>query len=226
MTELIQVLYGIHIKMLKDICLEILNRLEYKGLQTSKISFDELVDKKVGALSRPAVNISINSSTFKKVTMQTYKAIPVISLFIMVQDLSNEESRRFQIYDLLEEIVNYLILQNLGLELQDDLLLQGWTNVTDEKYAGAGYQVYQINFTCSFNFTKESDEDDWGEFESIKTEYYLNPNDDGVCDQEGLIDLAEIYGGTALILHSEDAMYGGRAGSTHYLSAIYGGKAN
>lgn len=183
-------------EMAEQVCRKILERLNAAGVETKQISFQEMQDRNVGALSRPVVNISINSATFNKITLTTYKCILGLILYLMISDLRGEEQRRFQILNLIEAIVNALFLRKLGLELQNPLMPLSFANVTDEKYASAGYQLYELRFSCSFNYTKETvwdDVEDLGLLETIVTNYFLqDPKDDGVADATGKITLVGI----------------------------------
>ena len=214
--------------MIKELSLKILDRLNAAGIQTQQIAFQEIIDRQVGALERPAVNISINQSAFTKVTLTKYKAALVVSLFLMIQNVAGEKQRRFAIYDLIEEIISTLILQDFGLALQDHLRPTAFNNVTDKQFSDTGYSIYQIDFYTSIIFTKQpSDEErDIGILRTIVSDYFLqDPTDDGVSDGQTIVTVANIFGGNAFTAY-EEKIYGGRAKSSFRLGDIYGGKAN
>lgn len=210
---------------------EISNRIFFwlrkkAGLKLSEISFNELVDRKVGALTQPVLNISINEGSFQKVTLTTYKKILIVSLFIMAQELRGEKARRLLTYQLITQIAMFLLLEDLELPLQDKLRPVSFANVTDDKFKDAGYLIYQLNMTCSYNIYKQTEED-LGELESIMNYYYLqDPTDDGADDAQGLVELFGARGGNAFSIFRIPAIYGGRAGSDFDEElAVYGGKA-
>lgn len=213
--------------MIKELSLGILNKLNAAGLETQQISFQEIVDRQIGALERPAVNISINQSSFQKVTMTKYKAGLTVSLYIMIQNVGGEKERRFAIYDLIEAIISTLLLQDFGLCLQDPMRPQSFNNVSDKKFTDAGYSIYRINFFTSFIFVKEpsEEEQDIGILKSIVSDYFLqDPTDDGISDGQTIVSFVTVNGGNAYSKASE-IIYGGRAQSK-FEEIIYGGKAN
>ena len=210
--------------MSEKICRAVLNELNVSGVETKQLSFQEMQDRNVGALARPAVNISINSATFKKITLTTYKCVTGLTLYLMVSDLRGEAQRRFAILSLIEAMIDALFLKKLGLELQDPLLPLGFANVTDEKYAGAGYQLYELKFSTSFNFEKDPDVSDEGLLRTIVTQYFLqDPSDDGVYDTSGEISLVGVYGGTPYSVFRGAGIYGGHPNSKFGNNPIYGG---
>jgi len=164
--------------MIAEVVVGILEKLKAAGLDVREYSFKNLVDGTV-SLTRPAVNISCNTADFQKVTINTWKAKLNISLIVVFQHLkggsTGEALRKEGVYKILEAIIQALLLQKLDLELQNPLFPMSFRNVTTEKYANAGYQLYQINFWTSINFTRTDEAEDWGNLTSIMAEYYLQP---------------------------------------------------
>jgi hypothetical protein len=215
--------------MIKELVNTIQVKLSEVGLDTRQVDFKELVDRTVGALQRPAVNISINSASFDQVTLNKYKAMMVISLYVLVQNLKGEKFSRENIYELLEGLTQALTCQKFDLDLQDAIRPSSWSNVTDKVFADAGYEIYQMNFMTSYIFTKsaaaEDGTDDLGVLERIVNKYFLQP-DDGVEDAEGIVLLNQVAGGNAYTksgtglkagrarTENEGSVYGGKAGST------------
>ena len=217
--------YVLSEEMKTEISNRILVKLKNAGILVKNVDFQAIRDRKVGALSQPAANISINSGTFQKVTLTTYKQAVIVSIFIMVQELRGEYARRFMIYELITSLAKVLLLEKLGLPLQDSLKPVGFNDVTDEKYSDAGYLIYQLNMACSFNIHKD-EEEDIGELESIVNHYFLqDPTDDGVQDAEGLVELYSALGGNAYSIFRLPVLFGGHAGSKFEDVSIYGGKA-
>lgn len=212
-------------EMDEEISNRILFHLRKNGLKANSIEFNELVDRKVGALSEPAINISINTGNFQKVTMTTYKKICVVSIFLIVSELRGESKRRFLLYSLLNGICKILLLNRLDLPLQDPLKPVSFANVTDDKFMSAGILIYELTMSCSYNIDFEVEED-LGELESIYNYYYLqDPTDDGVYDEEGLVELFGVRGGNAYSIYRLPEIYGGRAATDYVEDEIYGGKA-
>jgi hypothetical protein len=213
--------------MLIDISTGILFKMQQGGLEIKEIDYDQVVDGEVGAISRPAVNISINKGVFQKVTMTAKKCIPTISLFLHIYDVRSEQGRRFKVYKLIEGIINTLNGSDLNLELQDNLKPINFLYTTRDDLARAGYIVYQFDFTCSFNFEEENESNvDLGEMKTIVNSFYLqDPVDDGIEDQSGEIDLVTEYGGNAYSIFYLPPIPGGHANTNFETEPSYGGRA-
>ena len=166
--------------MIAEVVAGILEKLKAAGLDVREVGFKDLIDGTIN-LTRPAVNLSVNLGDFQKVTMATWKLKMNISMIVIFQHLRagsiGEALRKEGIYKILEAIIQALLLQKLDLELQNPLFPLSFRNVTTAKYAGAGYQLYQMNFWCSTNFTRTDEAEDWGNLTSILAEYYLQPRD-------------------------------------------------
>ncbi|MCG7851454.1 MAG: hypothetical protein MIO92_02925 [Methanosarcinaceae archaeon] len=198
----------------------ILEHLKNKGLDVSDIDFNALVDRKIGSTTVPKVNVSIDEGTHQKVTMNTFKQIPVIAIYLCVQNLKSERESRFAAYKLMGKIVDNLLIEKLDLPLQDALTPVRFQNVTDEQYAGAGFSLYQIDFTCSFNYTKElADNIDEGSILEIINTYYV-----GDEEHAGIVNLVDIDAGGAFSSYVEK-ISGGSAGTKDYIEDISGGDA-
>jgi hypothetical protein len=207
--------------MLDLISEKILEHLNKNGLDVQDIDFKQLVDRQTGSIMRPKVNVSIDSGTHKKVTMTTYKQIPVISLFIVVQNLGGEKKARFASYKLLDAIVDNLLITDLGLPLQDKLTPLNFQNITDEAYAGAGFSLYQIDFSCSFNYTADPEDSvDEGELLKIVNTYYVDNSETMVSE----VNVSDVDSGGAYSRHIEK-ISGGLAGTKDYIEDITGGNA-
>lgn len=210
--------------MITEIVSAISETLEEAGVSTQQISFQEIVDRKVGALQRPAVNISVNSCKFTPITFNTYKADLVVTLTIMVQNLMGESTARTNIYDLIHAIIEALYQVSMDLDLQDNMLPAQFTNVTDANYAGAGYQLYQLDFNCSYNYTLEEEFDE-GMLARIVNTYMLvgqNPQ------SPRTLELGSIFGGSAWVEPNPSiVIFGGTAGNNSFDQIeVYGGAAN
>jgi len=217
-------------EMTENVCRSILNKLQSSGIETRQLAFQEMLDRNVGALQRPAINISVNSARFQKITLYDYRCFLELTLYLMASDLNlnGEEKRRFIIHNLIEGITDSLFLKKLGLELQDPITPMSFANVTDERFSSAGYIIYELKFSTSFNFEKDasnSDEmSDDGVINSIVTDFYLqDPSDDGISDSTSSLTLDGVYGGTPFT-EDLDPIYGGAPGSADFSDrVIYGG---
>lgn len=212
--------------ILIDISMNILDIMKHGGLQTEEIDFEEFLNSEVGTMVKPTVNISINSGVLSNVTQNSIKkCVPDIKLSLIVQDLSSEKGRRFEIYNLISKIIQILDKNDLNLDLQNPIDCKGFTNTTTDRYAEAGYIVFQIAMTCSFLYVSEiKDYEDIGEMKTIVNNYYLqDPSDDGVADESGQVDLDIVDGGTPFSEYPIEQIDGGYAGTEEYEEIINGG---
>jgi hypothetical protein len=165
--------------MIAQITMGILNRLKEKGLDCREINFLDLINGSMN-LVRPAVNITVQTGSFKKITLNTYKNTLDVSLIIVFNTPkagpTGEAYRKEGVYKILEAIVNALLLQYLDLDLENPLWPVSFRNITSAVYAKAGYSLYQLMLTCSYNYDKEAEED-LGSLEKLLAQYYLEPRD-------------------------------------------------
>jgi hypothetical protein len=154
------------------------NNLKDNGLFTEEISYRDLIDGRVN-LRTPAANIVFNNATVKKVTVNTYKYVTIVSILLVTKWLVGGEQgaaqRKGIIYALIEEISNYLTLQDFGLPLENPLYPMGFFNVTPKSRAEAGYQIYELRFWTAWNVTKADQYPDSLNLKSIVAEYNLVP---------------------------------------------------
>jgi len=205
--------------MMKEISEAILEYLQDAGINTRQIDYKEIVDRQVGSLQRPAVNISISRGNWEKVTMDKRKLNLTISLLLMVQNAKNEKKRRYDSYSIIEAISSALFIISMGLDLQDLIKPVSFQDVTDNKFADAGYQIYQVNFTCSYMY--EQVKEDFGLLRTIVNNYTMD-------DEIKLTTiLTSGYWGGSASEHGrlEDAIFGGRANTEFRQDPIWGGNA-
>ena len=167
--------------MIAQITRGILDRLKSAGIDIREINFKSLKDGTVN-LVRPAVNITVNTSKFQKVTHNVYKNILAVSLLIVVNTPKagvTGEGRRAEItFDIIDKIVKALMFQYLGLPLENPTWPVSLRNITPAAYAGAGYTIYQLIITCSYNFKRDDSVDDLGVLNSLLAQYYIEPRGD------------------------------------------------
>ncbi len=205
----------------------ILDKMNAAGIETSDLDMKKLANQQVGALRRPAISIAIDNASYKKVTLTTYKTVLIVTLFLMVSNVGvkGEELNRKNILNLTEAIVDALLLEKLGLPLQDPLIPLSVTNLTGFPYSGAGYQVYELKFTCSHNFEHIPDnEKDLGVLKKIVVDYFIHPDDDGIKDASSEINLTGLDGGNAYSEYGKQ-VDGGSAGSGYNDDPYDGGDA-
>lgn len=177
--------------MIAKISSAILDKLHKAGLDINQIDFKSLIAREIHNLLRPAVNINIDSASKTKITLTTDKINLNISLIVVLKNLRSEAFRKEGVYKIIDGIIETLTHQDLGLELQDDLRFVSFRNLTDRAYQDAGYIIYQIMFSCSYNVTYDDPkEKDLGWLDKIWCEYYLqHPSDRGITGQYDAADL-------------------------------------
>lgn len=185
--------------MIAEISTAVLDKLHAAGLDVSQIDFRDLVSRTTKNLIRPAVNINIDSATKSKVTLTTDKVNLNISLILVMQNLRDESFRKVGVYRLIQGVIDTLTHQDLGLDLQDHMRFTSFRNLTDKAYQDAGYIIYQVMFSCSYNVTYDDPlEKDLGFLESIWCEYYLqHPADRGTTGQYNAADLFTLETGSS-----------------------------
>lgn len=174
--------------MMAELATRIKDRLKASGLNTKEVAYKDLIDKTIN-LTRPAVNVTINQAEAQKVTLYCFKYRLTVTLTIVVQYLkaapAGEAIRKEKVYDLIEAITDSLLLQKLGLDLENPLMPMGFRNVTPYDLAIAGYQLYTVNFWCSYNHkVSELIDGDYGELAEILAKYWIEPNDDPATDPD------------------------------------------
>lgn len=196
----------------------ILSYLENAGIDTRQIDYKEIIDRSVGSLQRPAVNISISSGAWQKITLDTKKVNLNVSLLILVQNIKGEKERRFEIYALIEAIADALFIVSLDLELQDLLEPVSFTDVTDTRFADAGYQLMQMQFTCSYNYRQV--QEDEGILRTLVNSYV---RDGELIGQTDTVAVGKYWGGSAFESSGLPPLDGGRAGTTYWQDPVWGG---
>lgn len=209
----------------EKIKLGINTKLVENDILTDSVDYQAIVDRKIGPLSRPAINITIDNCTFTKFRLNDRTCKPIITIIVIVKNLRGEGERRFDILKLSLMIIEILDGNNLDLDfLQSDLEATSFLNVTDAEFANAAYMLYELKFSCSFNIVR-SKQNEMGVLKQIANSYYLQDPDDGVKDKEGFIDLNVYDGGNAFTTKYTGEIGGGYANS-EFKHIIDGGNAN
>jgi len=135
------------------------------------------VERGIPALSLPDVQVSIEEGDFGKVASDTFEQKATIYVDIVFRELSSDQQRRKGINIILEGIVRSLMLQKLGLKLQQPIHPKNYRNVTTAEDHGEGKMTYTLTFTASWNITKLDDEAA-ADLLTVGLGYYLNPVSD------------------------------------------------
>jgi len=166
--------------MMAEIVRAIVDKLKKDGLDVKEYGFKDLIDRRIN-LQRPAVNVVINTAGHQKVTQYTYKTKANVSLIVLFQMLNQTPTgdalRREGVYKIIEGIEQSLLLQKLGLPLENGFYPEGFRNITTSALAAAMYQLYELRFWCAYNTTYNDDPTDDGTLTSILAQYYLQPRD-------------------------------------------------
>ena len=160
--------------MIFEVTSSILDRLQKSGLDVRQVDFKDLIDKKIN-LTRPAVNITVNTGVFEKVTLTTYKNWLEVSLIVVFQHLKDEAHRKEGIYNILDAISASLVVQRPYGLMENVLIPVSFRNITSQEYSVAGVQLYQLNFKTSVTYTFDNRLDDQGSLKSLILNYYLEP---------------------------------------------------
>jgi hypothetical protein len=171
--------------ILTDLTQSILDALKNQGLDVREIAFKDLVDGTIN-LTKPAVNITINTGSSQRVTLFTYKYKVIVSLIVVFPcnkgGPTGEAQRKAGTYDLLVSIANFIQGQKFGLPLENYITMNGFKNITSEKYAKAGYQLYLTEFWTAFNVDAQQPEyADQGTISAILADYWITPPDSTSC---------------------------------------------
>jgi Domain of unknown function (DUF1834) len=167
--------------MISEITEGILELLKADGLDVREIGFKDLVDKTIN-LTKPAANVTVQTAKYERVTGSSYKTafkcdldISVIVVFSELRGgTAGEARRKAGTYKIIEAVVQSLLGQSLGLDLENPIFPVSFRNITTPQYAQAGYSLYQIMLWCSF-IVQENDKDDLGYLNDLLINYYLEP---------------------------------------------------
>ncbi len=158
---------------------EITTRLE--GVRATAIQKDAQ-----GLYPGPTVSVAIFEGTFEKVTQITWKQKLTVNVLLTFKHERGEEERRRGINPLVQGVVQYLMLRDLGLNMEP-LKPVRFRDVTDEADYEERKIVYLVEFSTSFTVTKV-DLEVAGDLLAVGLNYYLKPGDE-VVDASDLVTL-------------------------------------
>lgn len=170
--------------MIAEIELEILDWLGSAGLGIRNSDI-----KKGDSIQYPAVFVYTETGKFSKSTMTKYRCELGVFVLIAFRDVKSEKRRRHGLYPILEGVIQGLMLNDLGLDI-DPLVPKGFRNITDKEMAAGDVLAYQIDFATAF--TVKPPEETTVDLLRIGLEYYLqDPVDDEVMDAQDIVTLQE-----------------------------------
>jgi len=168
--------------MIAELIDKIESKLIQSGLQVKEINFKDLVTEKTQTIGKPSVSIVCDQSTARKLAMNTYNYRIIVSLILTTHKLPTmvpraEKTKKQQVYELIEAIIDTIQLQKFGLDLENGLIPMGFRYITPYPLYEKGYQVYQIQFWSSFNVKHvPAADEDKGTLLSILAQYEFPPD--------------------------------------------------
>jgi len=158
---------------------EITTRLD--GVRAAAIQKDAQ-----GLYPGPTVSVAIFEGTFEKVTQVTWKQKVTVHVLLTFKHERGEEERRKGINPLVQGVVLYLMLRDLGLNMEP-LKPVRFRDVTDSEDYEERKIVYLVELSTSFTMTK-LDLEEAVDLLTVGLNYYLKPGDD-VVDASDLVTL-------------------------------------
>lgn len=169
--------------MMSSVVAGVIDAIKGAGIECQDIGFKDLIDGTVNLKKSIGLNVTIEQSPVSSlVTLYDYKWRFNLSVKVVVQHLQGgnigQGRRKEKIYDTLEAISQVLMIQKLGLDLENPLTPLSFKNITSNKLARAGYQVYELVMWGSYiqSYTEPQDQDG-KTLVSIDNKYWLMPND-------------------------------------------------
>lgn len=163
--------------MLAAIDEQILQRINTKGLPVD-----------ITGATLPAAYASLSGGAIKKTTQTRLRMDITANLNLVFQSTTPETTRRTVIYPIIQQALEILTLQDLGIAI-DPLVPAGFQETTTVDEAAAGLIVYRMQFK-TFYYIERIDDEVPVDLLKIGMEYYLqDPVDDGVKDAEDEVTL-------------------------------------
>lgn len=154
-----------------DIETAVTNRLREKGLAAAEVDLDTILMAK----SNPSFCCRITSFAAEKLTIETRKIIPVVSVFVCIKNLKSDKDRRQAFSSVINAIVSVLSLQTLGIAITPLFILRG-TELVEQDLADSGIVVWRLDFKTSFHLAM--DEESAENLLELGLSYLLTPGDD------------------------------------------------
>lgn len=139
-----------------------------------------------GLYPGPTASVAVFEGTFEKVTQATWKQKVTVNVLLTFKHERGEEERRKGINPLVQGVVQYLMLRDLGLNMEP-LKPVRFRDVTDSDDYEERKIVYLVEFSTSFTITKP-DLEVAVDLLRIGMNYYLKPGDD-IVDASDLVTL-------------------------------------
>jgi hypothetical protein len=161
--------------MLKEIEEAVVARLNEKIASPKNVRIDEAHSDLT--LKMPGIDVIISGGAFSRLA-QKYELTCSVFVIVTFQNLKSVKGRRHGVYPILEAVIACLVLQKFGLSI-DAFVPKRLDNITDEKEAGEGRAVFQLEFETGWTIEKMTDED-VNDLVTIGLNYYLTPGDEDV----------------------------------------------
>lgn len=170
--------------MIAEIELKILDWLGSAGMGIRNTDI-----KKEGSIQYPAVFVFTETGKYSRTAMNKYRCELGVFVLVAFRDVKSEKMRRHGLYPILEGVIQGLMLNSLGLDI-DPLVPKSFRNITDADMQKGNVLAYQIEFATAY--TAKPPEEKTVDLLRIGLEYYLqDPADDGVMDAQDIVTLQE-----------------------------------
>jgi len=129
------------------------------------------IKRGIEGIAQPAVYVSAEEGSFRKVTSDTYGQETIVWVDIVFADLQSEAQRRKGIYPILQGIVQCLLLQKLDLAIAP-IVPVGFWNMTTQEQKERGLIAYSLKLRTEYNI-KKLDEETALDLLKVGLAYYL-----------------------------------------------------
>jgi len=143
----------------------------------------------IGLYQGPTVSVAISDGAFEKVTQTVYRQKVIVNVLLTFKNERGEEERRKGINPLVQGVIGYLMLRDLGLKMTP-LTPRRFSEVTDDDDYEARKILYLVVFETSFTITKMNEEEPTSDLLRVGLNYYLKPGDD-TADASDIINLGD-----------------------------------
>jgi hypothetical protein len=179
----------------------IVQHFKGSGILFNEITLSSLLSGTIPGINRPHINIVVKSGPYNMMNMEkAYESVVFPTLYLTIQNMNSQEDAQFECLELIDLIFGSLLYRDLGLELQTDLTPVSFNEVTPIELLGAGFNIYEMQYKCSYLRERQPRESEVsrGRILSIVSKYYLDP-ESGVVDKESRQDFAILNGGNFYI---------------------------
>lgn len=136
----------------------------------------------------PSIACACLDGDMEKITNVTWKQNVILSVLITFKDLQGEEKRRKGVNPIVTAVIQFLLLQDFGLDIKRLAPLRFRDVTTTDDYT-EGKIRYLVQFATSYTITKQSDEE-VTDLLTIGLNYYLKPGDE-IVDATDTVTLSQ-----------------------------------